>query len=72
MLPGRMGAVADNPDLRKVVGIRARLLDFQQIAESLPETTARQVKRLLETARAKVATAIKWRTLQATIEERYE
>lgn len=72
MLPGRMGAVADNPDLRKVVGIRARLPDFQQIAESLPETTARQVKRLLETARAKVAVAIKWRTLRATIEERYE
>lgn len=72
MLPGRMGAVADNPDLRKVVGTRARLPDFQQIAEALPETTARQVKRALESARQKVATAIKWRDFQGAIEDRYE
>lgn len=73
MLPGRMGAVADNPDLRKVVGTRARLPDFQQIAQALPEgTTSRQVKRTLESARSKVATAIKWRTFNQTIEERHE
>jgi hypothetical protein len=82
MLPGRMGAVADNPDLRKVVGTRARLPDFGQIADRLnieadekgqdPSTTARQVKRLLESARQKVATAIKWRDFQGAIEDRYE
>lgn len=72
MLPGRLGAVADNPDLRKVVGTRARLPDFGQIAGVVPETTPRMVKRLLESARAKVAWQIKVRAFQGEIEDRYE
>lgn len=93
MLPGRMGAVPDNPDLRKVVGTRARLPDFQEIARVMsrpdcvpfcnglmhelgciwPEpTTSRQVKRLLESARAKVAWQIRARAFQDAMEAGHE
>lgn len=86
MLPGRLGAVADNPDLRKVVGTRARLPNFQEIAAVCNEphfgpmgltypaeqTTPRQVQRLLESARGKVKWQIKVRAFQGTMEERYE
>ena len=98
--------VAENPDLCVVTGTRARLPDFQQIADALsvaqkgkgpaaygaegpglsptpgyggqsqtqdqPIITARQVKRALESARSKVAMAIKWRSFQGAIEANYE
>lgn len=70
--------VAENADLCVVEGMRARLPGFQEISAALRGTdadspyTPRQVKRLLESARQKVATAIKWRGFMSAIEERYE
>ena len=52
-LPGRMGAVPDNPHLRKVVGKRARLPDYFAIARDLG-MSHHQVRRRFITAIAKV------------------
>lgn len=58
MLPGRMGAVPDNPHLRKVVGVRARRPSFQEVGKEMGITT-KQAQGLIGSALAKVAAALR-------------
>lgn len=56
MLPGRMGAVPDNPHLRKVIGKRARWPSPQEIGREMGITT-KEATALIGSALAKVAAA---------------